>query len=105
MIVSVTDALSDTGRMGPSSYRAVMTRKSVGTMLALVDASVLVGGVVLLVTRPQTDDTSGSSIAGFGTRGPEKQPDGTLLRRHGQQAALPVVWMLSQRRLGACSDA
>ena len=40
-----------------------MTAKSVGTLLVLVGAFVLVGGVVLLVTRPQTDDESGSSIA------------------------------------------
>ena len=40
-----------------------MTAKSVGTLLVLVGAFVLIGGVVLLVTRPQTDDASGSLIA------------------------------------------
>jgi drug/metabolite transporter (DMT)-like permease len=40
-----------------------MTAKSLGTMLALVGALVLISGVVLLTTSRETDDASGSSIA------------------------------------------
>lgn len=47
--------------MDASSYCAVMTAKSLGTLLAVVGTFVLIGGVVLLVTSPGTDDVSGSS--------------------------------------------
>lgn len=40
-----------------------MTAKALGTLLAFVGAFVLIGGVVLLVTSPETEDVSGSSIA------------------------------------------
>jgi uncharacterized membrane protein HdeD (DUF308 family) len=40
-----------------------MTAKSLGTLLAFVGAFVLIGGIVLLLTRPQTDEASGSSLA------------------------------------------
>jgi len=46
-----------------SNYCAVMTAKSLGTLLAVVGTFVLIGGVVLLVTSPGTDDVSGSSTA------------------------------------------
>jgi hypothetical protein len=65
MPTSVPDAdrLSCTRRVGLSSYCAAMTAKSLGTLLAIVGAFVLVGGVVLLVTSAGTDDAPGSSIA------------------------------------------
>ena len=40
-----------------------MTAKALGTLLAFVGALVLIGGVVLLVTSPGTQDVSGSLIA------------------------------------------
>jgi len=40
-----------------------MTAKSLGTMLAVVGAFVLAGGVVLLVTPAGADDVPGSLIA------------------------------------------
>ena len=39
-----------------------MTAKSVGTLLTIVGAFVLVGGVVLLVTPAGTDDMPGYSV-------------------------------------------
>jgi len=59
----MADRLSGTRTVGPSSYRAVMTAKALGTLLAVVGAVVLIGGVVLLVTSPGTDDVPGSSTA------------------------------------------
>jgi len=40
-----------------------MSAKSFGTLLVCVGAFVLIGGGVLLVTSPGTDDVSGSSTA------------------------------------------
>ena len=71
-----------------------MTAKSLGTLIALVGALVLMSGVVLLATSRETDDGSGSLIAAawcIVVAGAGNIASGLALRRQVWQKRRPRI--------------